>query len=293
MTELVYVSRKEWGASAATEAFIRDRYSVAESTKKECHVHHTAAIDTDDDTPNRWDLDEAIAYMRKLQVSRPDLGPLPYSVNLAASEDLDTVWVFQARGILKVGAHTGGHNQAGVGFGVFGNFDKPDVAAARVLVDAIESITVALRDGGTWCDRLVETGRPLPNLGSVSNPAGWDLWGHRDSSSKSCPGNYLYPLLAGVNLEGDDMALTPEQEHAVDWLVEALKRSAPTGTLAAHFEKARARGVFTEHTKAGKPTTNEEVAAFLDRAGAFDQVGIDLDTLVKEVTDEIIRRLAS
>lgn len=289
---LVYVSRKEWGSSSATEKFIADRYSVSASMKREIHVHHTAAIDTDDDTPNRWDYDEAVAYMRRLQTSRPDLGPLPYSVNLATNEDLSTVWVFEARGILKVGAHTGGHNQSGVGFGVFGNFDKADRDAAQVLVDAIATISRDLRDGGRWAALLNNGGR-LPNLGSVPNPAGWVAWGHRDTSTKTCPGHSLYPLLADVTLEGDDMALTPEQEHALDWLVKALQRSGPSKTLSAHFEKARQRGVFTEHTRAGKPTTNEELAAFLDRAGALDQMGVDLDALAQEVANIIIRRLAN
>jgi hypothetical protein len=133
--------------------------------------------------------------MRSLQTARPELGPLPYSENLAVSEDLKTVWLFEGRGILKVGAHTAGHNYDGVGWGVFGNFDKPDGPAARVLVDAIQQRATELK------------GSLLPNLGSVGNPKGWVAWGHRDTSTKTCPGNYLYPLLATFDLE-DDMPLS-------------------------------------------------------------------------------------
>lgn len=195
MSELVFISRAGWGVSSATETFIRNRYSAAPREKTTIQVHHTAAIDTDDATPNRWDADEAAAYVRRLQHSRPDLGPLPYSVNLAVNEDLSKVFVFQARGILKVGAHTGGHNRDGVGFGILGNFDKPDTAAADVLVQAIEAICHDFRYGGAWADRLIEGGSLLPYLGNVKNPRGWLAWGHRDSSTKTCPGHSLYPLL--------------------------------------------------------------------------------------------------
>ena len=186
---LIWVPRKVWGASGSTESFIANRRSDPPEAKTEIQVHHTAAVDTNDSTPNRWSYAEAVTYMRRLQWSRPDLGPLPYSENLAVAEDLNTVWVFEGRGILKRGAHTGGHNVAGVGFGVFGNFDQPDVPAARLAVEAIESRVGHYRRTIT------------PYLGDVKNPNGWNAWGHRDSSTKTCPGHSLYPLLADFKLE--------------------------------------------------------------------------------------------
>ena len=218
MAQIIFVSRKEWGASSATETFIRNRYSASPREKTSIQVHHTAAIDTNDATPNRWDYEEAAAYMRRLQSSRPDLGPLPYSVNLAVNEDLSQVFVFQARGILKVGAHTANYNRSGVGFGVFGNFDKPDTQAAQVLVDAIEHICHDFRYGGVWADRLVEGGALLPNLGNLKNPKGWLAWGHRDSSAKTCPGHSLYPLLEHFNHHDVEpiMPLNPLDATIVD-----------------------------------------------------------------------------
>lgn len=71
----------------------------------------------------------------------------------------------------------------------------------------------------------------------------------------------------------DDVALTPAQEQALNWLVGQLARTEPAPVLSDHFEKALNRGVFTVHTRAGKPVTAEELAAFLDRAGALDQMG--------------------
>lgn len=199
MPSVIFVPRKEWGSSPSVEEFIRNRSRNRAVDVVSVQVHHTAAIDVDDNTPNRWDYDEAVAYMRKLQVSRPDLGPLPYNDNIAVSEDLQTVWLFEGRGPLVRGAHTAGHNTTGYGIGILGNFDKNDPEAAKVLLWAIERRVYDLR-----------TKHGLVNLGSKKSPKGWNAWGHRDSSAKSCPGNHFYPLLADFRLvgfedEGDDM----------------------------------------------------------------------------------------
>ncbi len=198
---VVWVPRSQWGATSATEAFIAGRSTIPADKKVSVHVHHTAAIDVDDATPNRWDYDEAQNYMRRLQWVRPDLGPLPYSDNLAVSEDLETVWFFEGRGALVQGAHTRGYNYRGYGVGVFGNFNLADTDAAKVAVDAIEWRVSQLRDEG------------LTNLGSLKNPQGWNVWGHRDTSSKTCPGHSLYPLLADFQLGDPDMTM----------IVDALK----------------------------------------------------------------------
>lgn len=203
MSQIVWVSRAKWGSSKATEDFIARRDSIPAEDLTSIQIHHTAAIDGDDSTPNRWDYEEAVAYIRRLQTSRPELGPLPYSENLAVSEDLSTVWLFEGRGILKRGAHTAEHNRDGVGWGIFGNFDKRDDPAALALIGALEWRTGKLRE------------ELLPNLGTQLNPKGWQAWGHRDSSPKSCPGNYLYPLLEGFEIGGDDM--TPAEVASATW----------------------------------------------------------------------------
>lgn len=204
LPKVIFVPRSEWGASATTEQFIRNRVKDSALIKDEIHIHHTAGIDVDDNTPNRWDYDEAVAYMKRLQWSRPDLGPLPYSENYAVSEDLSTVWVFEGRGWDVRGAHTANHNVRGVGLGVFGNFDKYDIAAAKTLLYAIELRVAEKRKNG------------YPNLGKAKNPKGWNAWGHRDTSSKTCPGHSLYPLLGSFKLdreEEDDMAILTDDEQ--------------------------------------------------------------------------------
>ncbi|HEX7098944.1 MAG TPA: peptidoglycan recognition family protein [Acidimicrobiia bacterium] len=288
---LIYVSRNDWGSYQSTEDFIRDRYSAAPEQKTTIQVHHTAAIDEDDTTPNRWDKDEAVKYMQRLQWSRPDLKPLPYSVNLATNEDVDVVWIFEGRGILKVGAHTADHNRDGVGFGVFGNFDKSDDKAAAVLVRAIEIVCHDLRYGGVWAD-LLNGGRLLPNLGSVRNPKGWVAWGHRDSSPKSCPGNYLYPLLRDFELKGDDVALTERQENALNWLADQLEKADTEAWAVDAVAELKAAGIFSDAYRPGVPVSEERLATILKRALDRVTVGVDADALVAGVVNELARRLA-
>lgn len=191
-----FVPRAQWGASQTTENFIAGRRVRTKAEKTEIHVHHTAAIDSNDSTPNRWDYDEAVAYMRRLQTVRPDLGPLPYSENLAVSEDCQTVWIFEGRGLLVSGAHTGGHNVPGIGFGVLGNFNHDDPQAVDALIEAFSPrLTHLRRDEG------------FTRLGTILSPTGRTVWGHRDSKSTSCPGDHLYVRLGDITL-----AQPPPQE---------------------------------------------------------------------------------
>lgn len=198
--KVVYVPRHEWGASIDTEAHIGVRPNIDRKLRTNVQVHNTAAIDVTDTTKNRWSYANAVKYMRKLQTSRPDLGPLPYNFNPAVSEDLETVWMFQGRGADKRGAHTSSYNVSGIGYGILGNFDNRDDPAADALILAIERHATELRDNG------------MVNLTTLKNPKGWDAWGHRDTSTKSCPGNYLYPKLVGFGLgkEEEDMPLSNE-----------------------------------------------------------------------------------
>ena len=223
MAQIIFVPRKEWGASSATELFISNRVRDSRLDKREIHVHHTAAIDVDDSTPNRWDYDEAVAYMRRLQHSRPDLGPLPYSENYAVNEDLSIVWVFEGRGWDVRGAHTANHNVSGVGLGAFGNFDKEDISAAEAILYAMEIRVAQKRQEG------------YPNLGRTKSPRGWNAWGHRDSSNKSCPGHSLYPLLSSFRL----LDSIEEDLMITKWLTEdGFRRLYKLGIVKGASEQA-------------------------------------------------------
>ncbi|MCI0560383.1 MAG: N-acetylmuramoyl-L-alanine amidase [Nitrososphaera sp.] len=192
---VVWIPRSEWGASSATETFIAGRPTVPPLERTNIQVHHTAAIDTMDTTPNRWTYARALAYVRRLQTSRPDLGPMPYNFNPAVSEDLNVVWLFEGRGAHKRGAHTANYNRTGIGYGILGNFDKADNDVRDVLLSAIERHAAQLRADG------------MSNLATLLNPRGWQAWGHRDTSTKSCPGNHLYWELEHFSLEGGEEAM--------------------------------------------------------------------------------------
>lgn len=201
---VVLVSRGEWEATPATEAFIRNRFSATGAEKTSIQIHHTAGVDNDP-TPNQWSYQEAVNYMKRLEWVRPDLGPLPYSFNPAASETDDrTVWIFEGRGVLKVGAHTAGHNRDGIGYGNLGNFQSDVWAVAGRLIAAIEIHARYLKAS------------LLPNLGTLLSPDGNQAWGHRDSKATTCPGAELYKRL-------DDFDLDQEADNEMETNIAAMR----------------------------------------------------------------------
>lgn len=239
--ELVYVPREQWGSSRETESYIAGRRVYLPADKQSVHVHHTAAIDVDDNTPNRWDKAEAIAYMKRLETVRPDLGPLPYSMNLAASEDLRTVWMFEGRGLLVSGAHTAGYNRPGVGYGILGNFDMGDVEAARVILFILTQHLRNLRHN-----------QGFVNLGNLRPENGREVWGHQDSKDTRCPGKVVYGLLDQVQFVEGGRTPLPHQVT-----------SNPAFQPA--FDRALEVGMFTRWTAVDDVVTAEKLAEFLER----------------------------
>jgi hypothetical protein len=183
--KIEYLTRQQWGARTDLP---RLGYFVPANRRTELHVHHTTAVDNNDTTPNRWERSEAIRYMRILQTVRPDLGlDVPYSRTYAVLEDL-SVMIFEGRGDHRTGAHTAGHNTAGFGWSLLGNFDRQDDQARIAVLKVIENEARYLKANG------------FPNLCSVKSPKGWDVWGHRDSKQTSCPGSTVYPHLAALEV---------------------------------------------------------------------------------------------
>lgn len=257
---VLWVPRSEWGSTAATESFIANRYSATAAEKTNVQIHHTAAIDIDDATPNQWDYDEAAAYMRRLQTSRPDLGPLPYSENLAVAEDPERVWLFEGRGLLKVGAHTAGYNRSGIGWGVLANFDK--TTAPEVLSAVRQTIRL----------RVLDLKSRFPNLGTLPNPRGWDVWGHRDTAAKSCPGNLLYPTLSQLSLQPeDDMAILTDAEQ-----IELQKFLAELAGIGSNVGFVR----FVIPWFRRLSGLNPEALAELEESAEIDALEAKLDALV-------------
>lgn len=183
--KIKFLTREQWGARTDIP---RLGFYVPPTSRTELHIHNTAAIDGNDSTPNRWTEAEAIRYMKILQTVRPDLGfDVSYTWVFFVMENLD-VLICEGRGLLRSGAHTAGHNTAGFGWGVGGNFDLSDGDAGDAFLKVVQNEAKYLRANG------------FPNLCNVKNPKGWDMWGHRDTAPKSCPGNTLYPKLATVKV---------------------------------------------------------------------------------------------
>jgi hypothetical protein len=213
VSELVYLTRKDWGVNADIDAQLRRRYTRAGNEVVCGQIHHTASIDGNDSTPNRWDFDEAVRYTRALQYARPDLMPMPYNETVAVSEDLNTVWCFEGCGLYTVGAHTSNHNRHGYGISVYGNFDRRDDAARDVVLSAVNQRMTHLKV------------HAFPRLGAEKSPRGWPVWGHRDSANKSCPGS-LYPSIPTiVTLEAD--MFTAHEETELKGIIASLDSLTP------------------------------------------------------------------
>ena len=184
----LYLSRADWGANTELP---RLGYSVTADKRTELHVHHTAAVDSSDNTKNRWSLENAIKYMRRLQTVRPDLGKdVPYTEVFFVLENLD-VAIMEGRGLWRTGAHTKNHNTAGFGWSAAGNFDLNDPEGIDALIGAMDNRLRWLRD----------TSKQFPNLGS-SHPDGRLAFGHRDTKSTACPGSHLFAQIHRIGATG-------------------------------------------------------------------------------------------
>ncbi len=247
-----FVPRSEWGSSSETENYIAGRRQRNPASKTEVHIHHTAASDRDD-TPNLWSFDDAAAYMRRLQHVRPDLGPLPYSENVALSEDGRTVWFFEGRGLTVTGAHTGGHNIPGIGWGFLGNFNTPDGLQDLDLngIPALVARLSQLRSGD------------FIHLGDTKSPNGSDVWGHRDSKSTSCPGDHLYQRLSQVRFtdpptNGEETVLKlGDAGDAVLWFQQLLKKTGKDLDANGSFDEPTQTAVHNFQIDMNLPSTGQ------------------------------------
>src|ERR1044072_384579 len=121
-TNLIILSRSDWGARTDLP---RLGMVVDRTRRTKVFIHHTVIID-DDSTANEWEsLDEVKRKMRQLQtVRRQDLGAdVPYSMVAFCMANGDLV-LGEGRGIDRSGAHTAGHNTAGLGISFQGDFEN-------------------------------------------------------------------------------------------------------------------------------------------------------------------------
>lgn len=192
---LVFVSREAWRPNLGLP---RLGGSVDRNARTHVIVHHTVTPDTDD-TPNVWENEEDVfAQMRRLQVARPDLGfDVPYNFVVFLFNG-NALIVCEGRGEDRTGAHTKGHNTAGIAMSFAGNFDAIAIPASEVAsrMHLLSKFLGWLKFSASHPEYGDHP--PLRNLGSL-RPNGRNVFLHKDFKNTACPGRQLEPHLASID----------------------------------------------------------------------------------------------
>ena len=192
---LIFVNRDGWNANTALP---RLGGLVEPSARTHVIIHHTVTPDNDA-SPNVWE-DEAkvFARMRALQTVRPDLGlDVPYNF-IAFLFGTDALMICEGRGEDRSGAHTKGHNTAGIAISFAGNFEGAAVsdAAMAARMPLLSQFLGWLKFAASQPGQIPH--RPLKNLGSL-RPSGRNVFFHKDFKNTDCPGKLLEPHLRTVD----------------------------------------------------------------------------------------------
>lgn len=187
--DIEYYPRADWGADTSIP---RLGNIVAREKRTHVIIHHTVMVDTDG-TPNIWESENAVfENMQRLQTIRPDLGlDVPYNF-VAYPKKYGELVICEGRGEDRSGAHTSGHNTAGLAVSFAGNFEDHNFNFAP-YAPALSDFLAWLRYdanlpgyGGPY--------EPMSNLGAV-HPDGRQVFAHQDFKATACPGKYiLYDL---------------------------------------------------------------------------------------------------
>lgn len=191
---LNFFSRDEWVSNTNLPRLGR---KVDREDRTHVIIHHTVTPDADS-TPNAWETeDELIERMRKLQVIRPDLGmDVPYSFVAFLMKD-GGLNIFEGRGEDRTGAHTKGHNTAGIGVSFAGNFQ--DSTGGADMPSGMKLLSYFLG----WLKHdpshpSYGQYAPMKKLGSLM-PSNRRVFVHGDMAKTSCPGDKLLDALGSVD----------------------------------------------------------------------------------------------
>lgn len=186
-------TRQQWGVN---QSLPRLGWPVPRDKRTHAIIHHTVIVDNDV-TKNIWeDIHEVRTKMKQLQTIRPDLGlDVPYNF-VAFLMSSGNLIVCEGRGLDMTGAHTHGHNTAGIGIAFQGNFQL--LTNMEPYVPAINQFLVELKD-------------KLPNIGT-DRPTYREVYTHRDFTTTACPGlsiaNYVNDFTFIRTIKEEEM--TPE-----------------------------------------------------------------------------------
>ena len=192
---LIFVNREGWKPDTALP---RLGGLVEPSARTHVIIHHTVTPDNDA-SPNVWeDEGEVFARMRALQIVRPDLGlDVPYNF-IAFLFDSDALMICEGRGEDRVGAHTKGHNTAGIAISFAGNFESAAISDSAIAkrMPLLSRFLGWLKFSASLPGQPPH--RPLKNLGAL-RPSGRNVFFHKDFKNTDCPGRLLEPHLRTVD----------------------------------------------------------------------------------------------
>lgn len=256
-----YVSRAGWGADER----LRSCTPTVASTIKGGILHTTA-------TGNSYTAAESPAIMRSMYAYHTQsLGWCDLGYNFVVDK-YGTLFEGRFGGVDKavVGAHTGGFNTATFGVSMMGNQDL--VAPTAAMLTTVEKVFawklglygLSPRASATYTS-AGGSATTYPRGALVTQSV---ISGHRDYSTKSCPGNYAYPLLPTLReavAARMAAATTPPPPPA------PVVKTATTLTLAtspstlSHGAKTTLSGKLT--TATGAPVAGKPVQVYVRKRG--------------------------
>lgn len=186
-----YVTRAGWGADES----LRSCTPSVSPTLKGGILHTTA-------TSNDYTAAQSAAIMRSMYAYHTQsLGWCDIGYNVLVDK-FGTLFEGRYGGVDKpvIGAHTGGFNSSTVGVSMIGNQDL--VAPSSATLSTVQKV-FAWKFGLHGVDPTGSATYTSAGGSATFYPAGTvvtkpAISGHRDYSSKSCPGNYAYPLLPSL-----------------------------------------------------------------------------------------------
>lgn len=204
---VVLYDRVGWGHDGSLP---RLGYFVERTRRTHEIMHHSVAIDNDA-TPNFWENEtEVREKMRQLQTIRPDLGlDVPYNyVLFLMNQPHKYLVICEGRGLDRTGAHTHGHNTAGIGICWEGDFHNYAVDVGPWILQ--------INQFNSWLKKQ------LPNLGVV-HPPGHDVYNHQDFAQTACAGDSIRRCLSQIVIE-EVHAPTPTCEEKLDYALAVVKK---------------------------------------------------------------------
>lgn len=215
MTPTIY-SRADWGAGPTDGPLI-----VASNPRKKLYWHHFGAAEADGTPitiPATWSFEQECAQLRateRFHIEVRKFRAIAYSI-----VDFPSGRLYAGRDLpYDHGANYGNENRESLSFCFAGNYDAQYLTPAQIV--SAQGLVALAKDEGF----LAQT---FSNLG------------HRDEPgvNKSCPGNHVYPRLAELIEEPDDMPdprLTDGMVAVLEELLKLPKKTDPASPAVPKY----------------------------------------------------------